>query len=283
MNGPLWAAASGVGFGVFQVVNARALRGAGSVYAATFAQLVVATVVFATLVGVEGGAGELRLAPVGSLLLFAGAGMLHFVLGWTTMNQSQARIGAARTAPLLATALLFGVLLGLGATGDVPSPVTLAGIALAVAGAYVVTDPGRGRRAAFRDSWRALGTSAAWALSAVLTAAGLRGFPDPLLGVTVGMAAAAVAYGAVLLVVPGARSGRLDGDAWALKVGAVVTVGSGVALDMRPPGTAAAAAHEWRQRPPAGPCGLSGVERRSIPGRPGTPAGGPSVRGGRAR
>ncbi len=103
MTGALWAALSGVGFGVFQVVNARAVRAGGSVYLATFVQVLVATAVFGVIVGAEGRAGQLADVPVGALVLFALAGMFHFFLGWTTMSQSQARIGAARTAPLIAT------------------------------------------------------------------------------------------------------------------------------------------------------------------------------------
>lgn len=224
MTGALWAAASGVGFGVFQVLNARAIRDASSVYLATFVQLVVATAVFGGIVAAEGRISDLGEVPAVSLAFFAAAGMLHFFLGWTTLNLSQARIGAARTAPLLATSPVFGVMFALIHPGSVPGPMALAGIAVTVLGAYVVTAPGGAGMAALGDSFHGIATSAAWALSAVLTAAGLRGLDDPLLGVTVGMAAAALAYGAVLAMVPGARGGQLSRGAWGLKVAAGVVV-----------------------------------------------------------
>jgi drug/metabolite transporter (DMT)-like permease len=218
LGGPL-----GVGFGVFQVLNARAVRAGGSVYLATFVQLLVATGVFGAIVAAQGRVGQLADVPLGALVLFGLAGMFHFFLGWTTMSQSQKRIGAARTAPLIATSPLFGVLFAL-VTGELPGPLELVGIVVTVAGAYVVTDPGRSKRAALRDSAAGLATSAAWALSAVFTTAGLLQFDDPLLGVTVSMAAATLAYGAVLLGTPAARHGGLSRSAWLLKVSAAVVV-----------------------------------------------------------
>jgi drug/metabolite transporter (DMT)-like permease len=224
VTGALWAAASGVGFGVFQVLNARAIRDASSVYLATFVQLVVATAVFAGIVAGNGRLHRIADIPAAGLGWFAAAGMLHFFLGWTTLNQSQARIGAARTAPLLATSPVFGVAFALVYPGSVPGAVALAGIAVTVLGAYLVTAPGGAGVAALRDAWQGVATSAAWALSAVFTAAGLRVLDDALLGVTVGMGAAALAYGAVLVAVPRTRGGRLPHGAWGLKVLAGVVV-----------------------------------------------------------
>jgi drug/metabolite transporter (DMT)-like permease len=223
VTGALWAAVSGLGFGVFQVLNARSVRGVASVYLSTFVLLLAATAVFVVIVAVDGGGLRLLDVPPGGALLFALAGLLHFFIGWTTMSQSQALIGAARTSPLIATSPLFGVVLGLAA-GQLPGGLDLLGIAVTVIGAYVVTDPGRRKRAALRDSVPGLTTAAAWALSAVLTTAGLRAFDDPLLGVTVSMAAAALAYAAVLLVVPAARAGSLSREGWAIKVGGGVVV-----------------------------------------------------------
>ncbi len=45
MSGVLWATASGIGFGVFQSLNRRAIRGIEDPYVSTFLQLAVATAV----------------------------------------------------------------------------------------------------------------------------------------------------------------------------------------------------------------------------------------------
>jgi drug/metabolite transporter (DMT)-like permease len=223
LNGALWAALSGVGFGVFQVVNARAVRHETKVYLGTFSLLLTATVVLAAIVLAGGSAAELVDIPGGSLAYLAAAGMVHFFVGWTTLNVSQARIGAARTSPLIATMPIFGVLIAF-ATGSVPGLLALLGIAVTAAGAYVVSDPGTGQRASLRDSGFGLATAAAWAMSAVLTVAGLRGVDDPLVGVTVGLAAATLAYGAVLLAVSASRGAGMGGTAWRLKLVAGVVV-----------------------------------------------------------
>ena len=230
MNGVLWAAVSGVAFGIFQVINARAVRGLARVYIATFVQLLAATVVFAAIVAVSAEPRELLEIPVGSVLWFALSGVLHFFVGWTTLTQSQARIGAARTAPLIATAPVFGVIFVLFA-GVPPTAVALMGVALTVLGAYVVTSPGAGRLPSLRESGLGLVTAASWALSALCTVAGLEGFDDPLLGVTVGVAAATSAYGLALAVArlptlrgPVRTGDGMDGRAWTLKIVAGVIV-----------------------------------------------------------
>lgn len=225
MTGALWAALSGVGFGVFQVLNARAVRDLAKVYVATFLQLLAATGVFGILVLLAGTARELTALPAASFGWFALSGVVHFLFGWTTLNESQLRIGAARTSPLIATTPLFGLAIAAVTTGALPGPVALLGILVTVVGAYLITDPGAHRRAALRDSGFGLATAAAWALSAVFTLLGLRGFDDPLLGVTASMAAATLAYGAVLLALPHTRRGeRMDQRAWVLKLTAGVIV-----------------------------------------------------------
>jgi drug/metabolite transporter (DMT)-like permease len=224
VTGAAWAAVSGIGFGVFQVLNARAVRNVTQVYVATFAQLLSATSVFAVLVLSAGSAGNLAEIPLKSLVLFALAGMMHFFLGWTTLNASHARIGAARTSPLIAMTPIFGVLIALATAGSLPGPLALLGIGVTVVGAYLVSDPRSRRRASLRDCGFGLATAAAWAVSAVLTVAALRGFDDPLLGVTIGLAAAAVPYGVVLVVAPATRGGRMGRTGWELKILAGVVV-----------------------------------------------------------
>jgi drug/metabolite transporter (DMT)-like permease len=226
MNGVLWAAVSGVGFGLFQVLNARAVRGLARVYVGTFVQLLAATVAFVVIVGVAAEPRDLLRIPAGSVVWFALSGVLHFFVGWTTLNQSQARIGAARTAPLIATAPVFGVIFVLF-LGELPKVVALVGVALTVIGAYVVTTPGAGRLPSVRESGLGLVTAASWALSAIFTVAGLEDFDDPLLGVTVGMAAAASAYGLGLLIArlrlprgSGRARDGMDTRAWTLKIAA---------------------------------------------------------------
>jgi drug/metabolite transporter (DMT)-like permease len=202
MTGAVWAAASGVLFGLFQALSVQVVRRTSNVSLATFVQLLAATAVIGAVAAAAEGLGRLGSASLVSLVMFALAGLVHFFVGWAALNRSQRRIGAARTAPLIATSPVFGVVVALVVYGELPGPLALAGIAVTVAGAYALTDPGTGRRVALADSGWGLVTAAAWAASAVFTVRGLADFPYPLLGVTVGMAAAAVPFGLLLVVEP---------------------------------------------------------------------------------
>lgn len=225
MSGAAWAALSGAGFGLFQALNARAVRDTASVYASTFLQLLVAAAILAIAALATEDISELADASLWGLVAFALAGLVHFFVGWTTLNFSQARIGAARSSPLLSTAPVFGLVFAVIFTSEVPDAAALGGIALTIAGAYLISDPGGGRRARLRDSGFALATAAAWALSPILTVEGLEELDSPLLGVTLGMLAAAVAYGGLLAItrtpVRGAFASR---DALNLKLLAGIVV-----------------------------------------------------------
>lgn len=238
MTGTALAALSGVGFGVFQTLNARAVRGLGSAYIATFLQLLVAAVVLGGVAFATEGPEALLHASGSGLVLLALAGLAHFFAGWTALNLSHVRIGAARTSPLLATTPLFGLVFAALITGQGTRWVALAGIALTVVGAYLVATGGRGGELpALHDSAWGIATAVAWALAAVLTVEGLEAFDSALLGVTVGVLTAVVAYAALLVAIRAPlRELGAGGSALALKllaglVVALATWGRWEALD----------------------------------------------------
>ena len=111
MSGVLWATASGIGFGLFQSLNRRAIRGIEDPWVSTFLQLFVATAVLVLASLVSEDLTRLGDASGEAIALFAIAGIIHFVLGWLFLNMSQMRIGASRTAPLITLTPLFGVVL----------------------------------------------------------------------------------------------------------------------------------------------------------------------------
>jgi drug/metabolite transporter (DMT)-like permease len=223
------AAASGIGFGLFQTLNVRAIRGMDP-FASTFLQIAVAAAALLVLSLASGDVGDVAAAPSAALLWFAAAGVLHFVAGWTLLNISQKRIGAARTSPLLTTVPLFGIAIAAITVGQLPDAVEFPAIALIMLGAYVVVSRGAGDRRldiATRpaDALPALGCALCWALSPVLTVRGLDGLDDPLLGLTLGLVVSVLGYLAAFAV--GRRelgiltAGR---DALALKLFAGVLV-----------------------------------------------------------
>jgi drug/metabolite transporter (DMT)-like permease len=237
VSGALWASVSGAGFGLFQAFNSRAVRDLDSVYVSTFLQLLVASAVLLAASLATEDLGSFGDATAWSLVAFALAGMIHFFAGWTTLNLSQSRIGAARTSPLLATTPLFGLAFGVVLESQVPGWLAVAGIALTIGGAYLVTDPGGSERPRLHDSFFGLATACAWSASAIFTLQGLKSLDSPLLGVTIGMLSAALAY-AVLLAVARMplRLRKQAGEALTLKllagvIVALATWGRWLALD----------------------------------------------------
>jgi drug/metabolite transporter (DMT)-like permease len=205
VSGVILGAASGLGFGLFQAVNVRAVRQLEDVYLSTFLQLVVAALVLAVICALSGEFAPLGDASAWAIGSFVIAGALHFFLGWTLLNISQHRIGAARSSPLLATVPLWGLAIAAVVYGDLPTADAIAGIVLMVAGALTVSSPAAMAGMRWQDSWFALGTAFLWALSPIFTVEGLQEVDSPLFGVTVGVVSSAAGFGLLLLLWPGSR------------------------------------------------------------------------------
>jgi len=249
MSGALWALAAGAGFGVFQAINRQAVRGM-DVYVATFVQLAVSTVVLVTISLLTEDVSLIFNASVSTIFNFAAAGFLHFLIGWTLLNASQKKIGAARTSPLIGTTPLFAAVIAVFTLQEYPTWLEIVGIAVIVTGAYLVSresaDPATANNrklsiiSILQASWLGLGTALFWALSPIFIRFGLQGLPSPLLGVTVGVTASALGYGIVLLWQRGRWLGQpITNEAWTLKLIAGVLVGFStwmrwVALDLAP-------------------------------------------------
>ena len=200
MSGAVLAAASGVGFGVFQAVNARAMRGGGDPFATMFVQVTIAALILTAVTLGSGELGQAFDAPAWALADFAIAGLVHFLGGWTLLNLSQQRIGAARTSPLLTTAPVFGVLLALIWPGQLPGFIALVAIAVMCAGAYVVASRGGEQTPRAADALPGLGCAFMWALSPIFIVHGLEGFDSALAGLTVGLLVCVLACLAVYTV-----------------------------------------------------------------------------------
>ena len=199
MGGVVLASLSGVGFGLFQTVNARSVQGA-SPAVASFVQLSIASIF---LLVVTLGTADITLllyAPWWASVNFAIAGILHFLGGWTLLIISQQRLGAARTSPLLATAPLFAATSAAVVLDQALTTTTVIAILVMVAGAATISQPGSTKRQRWRwaAALPALGTAFLWAVSPAFTVKGLAGLPSPLIGVTVGLVASVLCYGLLL-------------------------------------------------------------------------------------
>jgi len=225
VSGVLWATASGIGFGLFQSLNRRAIRGIEDPWVSTFLQLSVATAVLVLASLLSEDLSQLGDASGKAIALFAVAGVIHFVLGWLFLNVSQMRIGASRTAPLITLSPLFGIVLAAVALGELPSAAVLVAIAPIMIGAWLLATRGSGDVRIERDSIFAFATAFMWALSAVLTVEALEGLDSPLLGVTLGLLAATATLAGALVArgsLGGVRS--IATSTLALKLSAAVLV-----------------------------------------------------------
>ncbi|MDQ7858079.1 MAG: EamA family transporter [Armatimonadota bacterium] len=212
MSGVLWAVASGVGFGLFQVFNRRAVRDL-DVYVSTFLQLVVSVLVLGAVVVASGELALLRGTGAGPIIEFGIAAFLHFFLGWTLLNASQKQTGAARTTLLVATVPVFGTIAAAVGLGEFPGWPVAAGVGLTVTGVILVSGQhpgieGAGRPARWWEIGLGLGAALCWAVSPVFARRGLEGLPSPLLGLTLGLAGTVVAYGMLLAARRGAGVDR---------------------------------------------------------------------------
>ncbi|MDO8212490.1 EamA family transporter [Conexibacter sp. CPCC 206217] len=208
MSGAVLAAASGVGFGVFQSINVRALREGEDPYASTFVQVVVAALLLAVIALATGDVAGVFDAPLWALGYFTLSGILHFLAGWSLLNLSQQRIGAARTSPLLTTAPVFGAFVAFVTIGQLPSGIALVAMGLMCAGAYVVASRGGIATVAPADAVAGLGCALMWSISPIFIARGLEGYDSPLAGLVVGLAITVLAYAALYAIWRGRSQAR---------------------------------------------------------------------------
>lgn len=194
-GGILAALGAATAFALFQLVNGRVLASI-DVARGTRWLLMTGTVVLGAATLVTEGLAPWRGAPPAAFAAAAGAGLLHFLLGWTLLGTAQQRIGVARAGALLGTTPLFGALLAWATLGEALTAVQLVGLLAVVIGVGIIAT-GRGRGGT-PEAGRvlgvaaALGTSLCWAGSPVLIRSALEGIGSPVAAATVGLLAGAV-------------------------------------------------------------------------------------------
>jgi drug/metabolite transporter (DMT)-like permease len=197
MGGAAWALFAGASFGIFQAVNRRANQLIDP-YRATFGLLLIAVAGLGTFSAATQDLTLLTSAPVFAFFAFGAAGVVHFFFGWTFLSLSQQRIGAANTGVVTAATPLIGSLLAALVLDEPLGAVALVAIALVSAGVILIARraSGSGRRLTY--PWFALGASLSWGTSPLLIRWGLDGLSSPVIGVTIGLTAAAALYAVVL-------------------------------------------------------------------------------------
>ena len=194
MSGIAWAIAGGIGFGLFQAVHRRVNRLIDA-YTATFLLLLGATLALGVVAGLTQDLGLLADAPVSSYVAYVLAGTIHFFFGWTFLNLSQLQVGASRTSVIVGATPLVGSIMAWIFLSESLPLITVVGV-LAVSGGVMLVAGGHGGNGSSHGfPWAGLGSAAVWGTSPLFIRWGLKGLPSPLLGLTVGLAAATIMYG----------------------------------------------------------------------------------------
>lgn len=208
VNGIAWAIAGGIGFGVFQAVYRRVNR-LTDAYSATFLLLVGATIALTVVAGLTQDLSLLGAAPPSAYVAFVLTGTVHYFFGWTFLSISQRQVGASRTGVVIAATPLVGSVMAWIFLSEPLPVITVLGILAVTGGVVLVATTGSvdGERIT-GVPWAGLGAALTWGTSPLLIRWGLEGLPSPLLGLTVGLAAASILYAFGI----GARNRRLVVD-----------------------------------------------------------------------
>ncbi len=202
MSGVVFGALAGVFFGLHQAFFRQATARIDA-SRATLAIVIVAGALTTALgltfedISLLGDAGW--FAPA----IFVATGILHFTGGWTLLGLSQQRIGASRTGVVVAASPLVGSIL---AALLLDEPLTLAiliGLLAVSGGVALIAMEGAATGQVANTSrvpYHALLVATIWAFTPVMIRRGLEDLPAPLLGVTLGLAGAAVAGWVVVQV-----------------------------------------------------------------------------------
>lgn len=195
MSAHALAALSGVMFAVLQVSSAYALQEGLSVRGVTSLQLWLGTLGMAALFPVFGAWHEFTELRADGAALFVIGGLLQFLAGWTLVNASQRRIGAARSSLLIAMTPLFGALLSVVVLFQIPGPVAVLAMTAMVVGAGLVhAQPGGFRGVSVGALLPGLASAFCFGLAAMIVLYALTLSHTPILGSTIGIGASALVH-----------------------------------------------------------------------------------------
>jgi drug/metabolite transporter (DMT)-like permease len=183
------------------------------VYTSTFIQLLIGGVVLAIMSIATEDLAVLGQVSMWVWINFGLAGFFHFFIGWTFMNASQKKIGAARTGALIGATPLFAAVFAALTLAEFPSLWTIIGVLLIVGGVYLVNyanikrSPAMGNvgggGAVSATGWSSLllglATAVCWSISPIFIRYGLAELDSPILGVTIGLLACVLGYGLALI------------------------------------------------------------------------------------
>lgn len=213
MIGQLLSLASGATLAASTVSARRAVYYLGGSTGVMYISVLLGMVFFTLVLIISGTAGQISSASFLTLLALAGAGIVHFVIGRGFNYTALRLIGSNRTSPIMSSNVLVAVFLGIAFMGEPLTPGLALGVALVVAGVFLVSlerNPAGGAGSATTRSALVWGTASAfgagicYGISPVLVKIGLREGNSPFMGTFISYAAASAVVLA-FLAHPGQR------------------------------------------------------------------------------
>jgi len=193
-SGVLWALVAAFGFGLTQMMNRKANLLVDA-FRTAFGMLLAVEAILVIRLLITGDVALLADAPIRSLAYFAASAIIHYIGGWTLLALSQQSIGVARTGALVAAAPIVGALLAVRVLDESLTLLTFVGVAATVAGVALISMSRPGDTKQWSNPWFALLVAGFWGTSPIFIRKGLAGLDEPVLGLTVGLAAALVVHG----------------------------------------------------------------------------------------
>ena len=197
--GVLWALVAALGFGFTQMMNRKANLLVDA-FRTSFGMLIAVEAILVARLLITGDFALLADAPISSLAYFAATAAIHYVGGWTLIALSQQAIGVARTGALVAAAPIVGALLAVLVLDESLSVLGFVGVASTVAGVALISLSRAGDTKQWSNPWYALLVAVGWGITPIFIRKGLEGLDEPVLGLTVGLAAALVVHAIGLTV-----------------------------------------------------------------------------------
>jgi drug/metabolite transporter (DMT)-like permease len=251
--GIFWSLLMAACFGFSQLSTRKGLVNI-AVDQGTFIMIVVSTILMAVPFFWLEGLTLTQNANWVGLAYFISAGLMHFVGGFTLMNLSISTIGAARTGSLIATTPLFATFLAAFALDELINLPLIIGVVVVIGGVRLIAtsktpNPGQPSTATQKPraavgitagninllNWAGTSTfgllaAFSWGVTPVLIKKGLETLPSPVVGVTLSMAAAGIAYALILAfrgrLWPTLACLRQPGGRWQIGAGLLIGLGT---------------------------------------------------------
>jgi drug/metabolite transporter (DMT)-like permease len=211
--GLIFALISAVLFAIGIVMVRKAAGNAGEAFTVTAISIFVGIPLFAVVISASGGWSSLQNVSIKALLMLAGAGLIHFVIGRLLAYDAFRIIGANKATPITQVSPIFTLLLSWLILDENTTAFIIFGALLMMAGVFLITrekshplgEEKLPRREEVKGILLSLGAAVCWGITPVLIKPAIREIGSS----SVGNFISYVTAGVIILLLSANRK-RLD-------------------------------------------------------------------------